>query len=144
MEVYPEIKGAAMCGKIVSLLLLLALPWGLPAQESPLDTSGPAILENLRTLDDYLSNIEANSTEQQKELQALRQAIADSMGISEAQAEMLKDLRASQDRQSAIQERQAGLLRKSLYKSKALSLSLIVGVPAVIAGTALLTWRLCK
>jgi hypothetical protein len=55
------------------------------------------------------------------------------MNISEAQAGMLKDLRASQERQSAIQERQAGLLRKSLFKSRVLSVSLIVGVP-VAAG----------
>jgi hypothetical protein len=66
------------------------------------------------------------------------------MSISEAQAEMLRDLRASLDRQSAIQERQAGLLKKSLYKSRLLSVSLIVGVPAVIAGTAWITYRLVK
>jgi hypothetical protein len=55
------------------------------------------------------------------------------MNISEAQAGMLKDLRASQERQSAIQERQAALLRKSLFKSRVLSVSLIVGVPVAAA-----------
>jgi hypothetical protein len=132
-----------MWKKKIFCFALLLLSWALYSQESS-DTSGKAILENLRTLDDYLTSIEANSLEQQKELQALRQAITDSMSISEAQAEMLIDLRASQKKQSAIQERQAGLLKKSLFKSKVLSVSLIVGVPVAIAGTAWITWRICK
>jgi hypothetical protein len=115
----------------------------LYSQESS-ESSGTAILENLKRLDGYLLNIEANSLEQQRELLALRQAIADSMNICEAQAGMLNDLRASLEEQSAIQERQSALLRKSLFRSKALSLSLIVGVPVAIAGTALVTWIICK
>jgi hypothetical protein len=129
-----------MWKKILSLLLLSALSWAAWPQE-PQDTSSAAILENLRTLDDYLLNIEANSIEQQRELQALRQAITDSMSISEAQAEMLSDLRASLDRQSAIQERQAALLRKSLFRSRALSVSLIVGVPAAFLTGVILASR---
>jgi hypothetical protein len=117
---------------------------GLSAQESPPPPSGTPILENLQALDNYLSNIEANSLQQQKELTALRQAIADSMNISEAQAEMLRDLRSSLDRQSTIAERQGQLLRKSLFKSKLLSVSLIIGVPVAIAGTAWLTYNLVK
>lgn len=132
-----------MWKKKILFFALFSLSWALYSQEYS-DTSGTAILENLRTLDEYLTGIEANSIEQQKELRALRQAIADSMHISEAQAEMLKDLRASQERQSAIQERQSGLLRKSLIKSKVLSVSLIVGVPVVIGGTAWVTWKICN
>jgi hypothetical protein len=121
----------------------LFFSWVLYPQES-LDMSGKAILENLRTLDGYLSSIEANSIEQQKELESLRQAIADSMSVSEAQAEMLAGLRSSLERQSAIQERQGLLFRRSLSRSKVLSWSLIIGVPAAVAGTAWITYRLVK
>jgi hypothetical protein len=132
-----------MCKRKLLLFVLLSLlSSALRGQES--DSSTAPILLNLQALDSYLSNIESNSIEQQRELESLRQAIADSMSISEAQAEMLAELRNSLARQSEIQERQGLLLRKSLAKSKVLTLSLAVGVPVAAAAGAWIMWAICK
>ena len=130
--------------KALLLVLLPALSWALFSQERLSSPEAAPLLESLRTLDEYLRSIEANSTEQQRELQALRQAISDATSISEAQALMLNGLRASLDRLSATRERQAVLLRKSLSRSKVLSVSLIVGVPAAAALGIWAGWTLAE
>jgi hypothetical protein len=119
--------------KHLFLLLFLFLSFVSYSQEQP------TVIQNLEKLNLLINNIESNTIEQQNELQVLKQTIADSIIISEAQAAMLADLRRSQTQQLLIQEKQAILLKQSLYKSKVLTMSLIIGVPVVIATTALIT-----
>jgi hypothetical protein len=60
------------------------------------------------------------------------------------QGELLNDYMNQLDRMSEIADRQSSLLKKSLLKSKVLTVSFAVALPAAIAGTAWLTWRLCN
>jgi uncharacterized coiled-coil protein SlyX len=132
-----------MCKKKTLFFVLFCLSWALYSQESP-DTSVTPILENLNQLEALLNNIEARSSLQENELERLNQIITDSRNISMTQGEYLNDLQNQLAQMSAIAERQSSLLKKSLLKSKILTVSLIVAVPAVIAGTAWLTGRVCK
>jgi hypothetical protein len=132
-----------MWKKRIGCFAFLFLSWALYSQELS-DTSGKDILENLSQLEALLNNIEARSNWQESELQRLNEIISDSKGISMTQGELLNDLQRQLAQMSAISERQSALLGKSLSKSKVLSVSLIVGLPVAIVGTAWITWRICN
>jgi septal ring factor EnvC (AmiA/AmiB activator) len=148
-----------MCGKTVLLVLLSVLPWASWGQ------SEPSLLGNLDRLGILLNSIEQTNNEQQRQLQALSeqlensgnelqnsnnqilisgQAIADLRSISETQGEYLNSLQFQLEQRRLISEAQLSYTKRLQTKSKVLSVSLIVGIPAAIAGTAWLTWRICN
>jgi uncharacterized coiled-coil protein SlyX len=108
--------------------VLFLLSWALFSQESS-DTSVTPILENLSQLEALLNSIEARSVLQESELQRLNRIITDSRSISMTQGELLNGLQNQLAQMSGIAGRQSALLKKSLFRSRVLTVSLIVAVP---------------
>jgi hypothetical protein len=56
----------------------------------------------------------------------------------------LNSLQLQLEQRQLISEAQSRYTKKLQIKSKVLTISLIVGIPAAIAGTVWLTWRICN
>lgn len=139
-----------MCGRIVSLVLLLVLPWASWGQP------GPSLRDNLETLGNLLNSIEQTNLRQNEQLQVLngllenseneltisKQAIADLTVISGTQGEYLRSLQSQLAQRELISEAQLRYSKRLKTKSTVLTVSLIVGIPAAAALGGWLGWTL--
>jgi septal ring factor EnvC (AmiA/AmiB activator) len=132
--------------KKLLLLLLLVSPWALPAQDlSP-------VIEQAETLTTLLENIEQANNEHRKQLRDLsgllesseaeltisKRAIQDLKATSETQGEYLNRLSEEAKKQREIYEAQLSYQKRLQLRSKILTVSLLLAVPAA----ALITWRI--
>jgi hypothetical protein len=140
---------------ICFLALLLVLSSVLWSQQPDILSGAISQAEALTTL---LENIEQANSEQQSRLRDLsvllensenelmtsRQAIADLKSISETQGGYVERLLEEARRQQAIYEAQLSYQKRLQLRLKILIVSLAAAVPAAIAGTAWLTYKLVK
>jgi septal ring factor EnvC (AmiA/AmiB activator) len=162
-----------MCGRTALFLLLSALPWASWGQQAPslldnLDRMGVLLSsieqtnsgqeKQLQALNESLERSEnelaaskqaiaglQNTLERsESELTASKQAIAGLQDTSETQKELLAGLQFQLEQKQMISEAQSRYTRRLQIRSRVFTVSLIVGIPAVIAGTAWITRRICK
>jgi hypothetical protein len=112
----------------------------------------------METLGGLLVSIEQSNSEQQRQLQGLsellqnseneltisRQAITGLQSVSETQGELLNSLQYQLEQRRLISEAQLSYTRKLQTRSKILTVSLLVALPAAVVGTAWVTYKLVK
>jgi hypothetical protein len=125
-----------MCGKILSLLLLLALSWALPAQEFT------PVYENLDRLSGLIESELSLNGDMIRDNESLKSALNTLSELLREQGKLLGEQEQNSLKERAISARQAELLTRYIGRSRNLTIGLIVAVPAAVGAGTLIGWGL--
>jgi chemotaxis protein histidine kinase CheA len=104
--------------------ILLCLPWAARPQDFA------PIYENLNRLDALMIELRESNESMNKDNESLNVALGNLDELLKTQGELLAEQRKISEEAREISRRQAELLAASLSKSKRLTISLIIGIPA--------------
>lgn len=105
-------------------LLLSALPWALLAQDF-----GP-IFDNLSRLDGIMTSLRESNNEQQRDNELLQTTIANLQNLLQTQGQLLNDQANDYAETVRISQKQAALLQTYISRSRRLTVTVIIAVPA--------------